>query len=710
MSLEQHPLVRDWIGVSGDRVVVHTGKVDFGQRISTALARIAAEEFALSPEDVDVAEVRTGAAPDEGMTSGSNSVVQSGNAVRRAAATARQAVFARVAAKMGVPADELDLADGFVAHRGSNRKTALTEALAGLDPALAVDPDAPPRPRAEIGAPASHPPRGMRAMVEGRYTYLHDLDVDGMLHARPVHPPHIAARLREIDAAVIEKLEAGGVRVIRDGSFLAVAAPGEWAAIQAAGRLARACDWDGGPGLPEIDVVAALRDNPAVRLPVIDGRPEPDAALPPAPDAPDLEAEFTRPYQMHGALGPSAAMASWNEGKLTIHTHSQGIYPLRESICESLDLPLDAVELVHVPGSGCYGHNGADDAAFEAALMARALPGTPVLLKWTRDDEHAFEPYATAMRVHVAARLDGQGDVAAYFAEASGDTHRGRPRAGPDRAGPARLLANRLRADPLPPYRAEPNMNREGGNHRNLTPGYAFPETRLVKRLVRDLPLRTSAMRCLGAVANVFALESVMDEAAAKAGADPFAYRRRYLTDPRDLAVLDRLEARLRDAPDPADGAGRGIAIARYKNQMARVALSVDLAVNDRAEIILQHAIIVADSGRIVDPAGVAAQLEGGFVQGASWALHEAVTWDRDAITSRDWDSYPVIRFDNIPPIETLLVDQPDCPSLGVGEASPGPAVAAIANAVHAATGLRLRRMPFTPEAVMEAALLDDAG
>ena len=364
-------------------------------------------------------------------------------------------------------------------------------------------------------------------------------------------------------------------------------------------------------------------------------------------------------------------------------------------------MPPDRIEITHAAGSGCYGHNGADDAAFEAALIARAVPGTPILLKWTRQEEHAWEPYAPAMVIDVAARLDQTGrQVTAWWQAAYSDTHRGRPRPGLNRAGPARLLANRLRAKPTPPYVPEPNMGVHAGLHRNLDPIYTFPDRRLVKHLVHDLPLRTSAMRCLGGAANIFAIESFMDELALEAGSDPLAFRRAHLTDDRAHAVLDALEGQALWAAGPPPGAGRGLAYAQYKNAMARVAVCVDLDVTDRAEIRLLRAVIAADAGRIVDPDGLSAQLEGGFLQAASWTLCEEVSFDREGIRSTDWETYPVLRFDNVPEIQVVLIDAPKSKPLGAGEAACGPAIAAIANAVCNATGLRLRQLPFTASAI----------
>jgi CO/xanthine dehydrogenase Mo-binding subunit len=327
-----------------------------------------------------------------------------------------------------------------------------------------------------------------------------------------------------------------------------------------------------------------------------------------------------------------------------------------------------------------------------------------VLLKWSREDEHAWEPYGTCMAMDLSASLDAGGAVVAWRHESAGDTFAMRPRSGPDRAGPRRLLAMRHRADPLEAPLAQPAMGHHVGIHRNLEPLYTFPDPRLVKHLVRGLPLRTSSLRALGAFANVFAIESFMDELAQAAGEDPVAFRLRHLADPRAKAVLEAAATQLAASPLPA-GRGRGLAFAQYKNAKAYAAVGIELEVTDAADVRLHRAVIAADAGQVVDPNGLTAQLEGGLLQAASWTLYEAVTFDSGGITSRDWDSYPILGFDNVPEIETILLDRPDAPFLGAGEATSGPTAAAIANAIEDATGLRLRRLPFTPDAIRSAAL-----
>ncbi len=711
-SLEKNPALDDWLAIGADgRVTLRTGKVDIGQRISTAIALIAAEELDVELGRIDVMRAETGAGPDEGITSGSNSMEETGHASRLAAATARRHLLSLAAAALEVDVSTLEVADGLVQSRATNRSITYWDLLGGQRFDIDIDPGA------EIKAPGEYRlvgkaaiARGMADIVSGRAQFIQDMKMPGMVHARVVRPPHYHARLRELDEAVCRRLADAGLQVVRDGSFIAVAGDDEYAAVRAAERIANAAEWDDGGGLEAQDVFEHLVTNARVSLPVVDGTPvkAPVPELPPPPEAAaiTLRARYQRPYHMHGSIGPSAALAVMEDSRLTVWSHSQGIHNLRASMAQALGMDAGAVRLIHAPGAGCYGHNGADDVALDAALVARAMPGTPVLLKWSRADEHAWEPYGPAMVMDLCASLDGDGAVMAWSQETYSDTHVQRPRPGPGKTGAARLLAARHLADALELPPPQPSMGTHSGIHRNLDPIYDFPDRRLVKHLVRDMPLRTSSLRTLGAYANVFAIESFMDELAEAAGADPVAFRLRYLGDDRARAVLDAAANGLGwDRPPTVNGRGRGIAFARYKNAKTYAAVAIELEVTDDAQVRLHRAVVAADSGQVVDPEGLAAQLEGGLLQAASWTLYEEVKFDRDGITSRDWDSYPILGFDNIPEIETVLLDRPGAPFLGAGEATAGPTAAAIANAIRAATGLRLRRLPFTPDAIRAAAL-----
>ena len=710
-SLAEHPRVEDWITVRPDgRVEVRSGKVEIGQRITTAVALVAARELGVAFERVVMVPARTGHSPDEGYTSGSNSMEQSGHAVRLAAATARRELVARAARRLGVDAATLETGDGMVRSRETNRTLRYGELVEDAPLALPVDLEAMPLERDE-GVPRSPrvEPLHLRGLVSGTLPFVRDLRHEGTLHARVVRPPHYHATLASLPDDLVAGLD--GARLVRDGSFLAVAAGDEHHAIRAAARVAAVAKWSASRALDDRPVPEQLLGNRRESFPVRECRPREEPVPEPPPDAPrSVRAVYERPYLMHGSLAPSAALARFARGRVTVWTHSQGIYPLRSAIAETLGLDPDSVDVMHAPGAGCYGHNGSDDAALEAALVARAIPDRPVLLKWSREDEHAWEPYGPAMRMELAAHLDEGAGVRFWSHETYSDTHvvRARPGAAGPQAG--RFLAPRYLAHPVREPARAPNLTVNGGIHRNATPPYAFPETRIVKHLVHDLPLRVSALRTLGAYANVFAAESFMDELAHEAGADPLEYRRRHLADPRIRAVLDAAAGRFgwtSRTGIEASGTGRGIAVARYKNAKGYCAVAVEARVGDDASVRLLRAVIAADAGEIVDPDGLAAQLEGGFVQAASWTLLEAVAFDRNGITTRDWETYPILRFSAIPEIETVLVDRPGEPFLGAGEASCGPAGAAIANAVFDATGVRARRLPLNPENLRAAAARD---
>ena len=709
-SIAKSPSVDDWLEVASDgRIRIRTGKVDIGQRISTAQAMLAAEELDVPLERIDVLRTVTGEAPDEGITSGSNSMMDSGLAVRLAAATARRHMLALAAEHLGVAVDTLDVEDGLIQSRSTNRSVTYEDLQGGKPFGIDIDPEVP------FKAPAAYRyvgkqvvSRDLPDIVTGKYRFLHDIQVPGMLHARVARPPHYDARLIALDADAARRVRDAGMQIVDDGSFVAVAGPDEYAVIRAAERLSATADWDRGSGLSVPDIYEALTSNRRESLPVEnDGRPQdkpvPPLGPPPAAAATTLEARFDKPYQLHGSIGPSAGFAVMDGDTLNVSSHSQGIYFLRSAIAEAFGMDPEKIRIDHVPGAGCYGHNGADDAAFDAALVARALPGTPILLKWTREEEHAWEPYGTAMSMTMRASLDADGNVVHWSQESYGDTFGMRPRSGPNRAGSARLLSGRFLADPPPVFIPKPAMDRHIGIHRNLDPIYTFAERRLVKNLVRDLPLRTSALRTLGAYGNVFAIESFMDELAEAAGTDPVTFRLNHLADQRARDCVEALAKRF--DLSAGDGVGRGIAFARYKNLKAYAAVGVELEVTDAAEVLLRRAVLVADAGEVVDPDGTAAQYDGGFIQAASWTLYEQATWDRDGITSRDWETYPILRFGNVPEIETVLMERPGEPFLGAGEAVAGPAAAAIANAIYSATGLRLRRLPFTPDAIRAAAM-----
>jgi nicotinate dehydrogenase subunit B len=706
-DLADHPALDTWIRLSEDETVtVFTGKVEIGQGLVTAIARIAAEELDVALARIRVRTGDTAHALDEWITAGSVSMSDSGSAVRQAAAEARARLDALAADRLGARADDLVVDDGTVAAPDGARVTYWELVPDGRLDGEATGTATPKAPSAYRIVGRQGARLDIAGLVTGTTKFVGDLQEPGMLHARVLRGPSQGARLESVDVARAEA-PPGVVAVVFDGDFLAVVAEREDQALRGRDTLSAAARWREEEALPDQTTLPDwLLAQPAQSFRVVDGAPVPGATEPlePSPEAQSgYEATFSRPFLMHGAIGPSAALARWSERRLHVHSHSQGPFVLRDALAEALGLDPTDVRVSHVVGPGCYGHNGADDVALDAALAARAVPGRPVLLKWTRADEHGWEPYGAPGVVRVEAHLGEDGALLDWSLDARGLTHLSRPF--PSDAGTGLLAAWTL-AEPQARTPARPLLMPEAGIHRNATPAYRVPRMRIVKHFVDNGPLRTSSLRSLGGHLNVFAIESAMDDLAALAGRDPLEFRLAHLDDERGRAVLEAAAQRAGWATRGEEpGRGMGLAYARYKNRAAHAAVVVEVAVDDAtAEVRLERAVIAADAGQVVDPVGLTNQLEGGLVQSASWTLHERVRFDRTRVTSLDWETYRILTFAEVPEIETVLLDRPGQPFLGSGEATQGPAAGAIANAVRAATGVRVRDLPITPERLRRAA------
>ena len=702
-SIARNPDLDTWIRVEKDgSVTVSIGKVELGQGIVSAIARIAAEELDVRLDQVRVHGADTGEGPDEALTAGSMSVEHSGGAVRHAAAEARQVMLEAAAERLGAPLSQLEVAAGVVRARGSSRSISYGELQGGrpFDRKLTGEatPKAPETYRI-VGKPA--PRIDMRAKLTGG-AFVQDLRLPGMLFGRVARPPGYGAQLQDVDLDPVRTLP-GVVQVVRDGQYLGVIAEREEQAVRARELLRDTAEWSSPAELPvDRDLAEWLLEQPRESYPVVDGAAE-EGPIEPYVEPPNahltLHERFMRPFIMHAAMGPPAAVAELRDGQLTVWASCQSITWTRGAVAKVVDLPPASVRVIHTDGAGCYGHNGADDAALDAALLARAVPGRPVHLQLMREDENCWEPYGPAMVVDVHASLDASGRVIDWSQDVYSQTHVGRPR--PGEVGSR--LAGAWHLDPpferpVSPARLGP----ESGIHRNATPGYTFPHKRITKNMVQTQAFRTSSLRALGAYANVFAIESLMDELAHAAGADPLVFRLAHLEDPRGRDVLEAAAEAIGWPGPSQEGRGVGIAYARYAGTKAYAAIGVDLEVEASGTIRLQRAVVAADVGQIIDPQGVANQLEGGFVQAASWTLLEQVRFDATRIRSVDWDTYPILGFADVPVVESVLIDRPGSPTLGAGEPSIGPTPAAIANAVFRATGRRLRRTPFSPERVAD--------
>ena len=694
-SLGKTPMLDSWLRIAGDgAITIFTGKAELGQGLKTALTQLAAEELMVAPEAIRLVTADTALTPDEGYTAGSHSIDMSGTAIRHAAAQARAILIGAAAAWLQLPADRLHADNGAVVG-DDGRRVGYGELVGDQLLHVRAETRADLVPASEhrlVGRPV--PRIDIPAKLTGGAAFVQDLRLPGMVHGRVVRPPSYSATLRQIDSgAALGMPEV--LKILHDGSYLAVIAEHEYQAITAMRALAAAAEWDEKPSLPDpSDPFAALSALPAQQVPVRD-----DAGEMPA-DTRIVEASYRRAYQMHGSIGPSCAVGLFEDGALSVWTHSQGVYPLRAALAELTGLGSDKVRCIHLEGAGCYGHNGADDAAADAALLALALPGRPVRVQWMREDEHGWEPYGPAMLTRVRAALGAEGKIVAWNYTVRSNPHSTRP------GGAGNLIAARHRARPIPQPAPRPIPLPEGGGHRNAAPLYSIPNARVIYEFVPEMTLRVSALRGLGAYMNIFSIESFIDELAHAAGADPVDFRLRHLADPRAREVVTAAAARFAwPAFDRRPGRGRGFGFARYKNLAAYMAVAVEVAVDrESGRVRLLRAVAAVDSGEAVNPDGIKNQIEGGILQSASWTLYESVLFDRTRILSRDWGSYPMLRFTGVPDsVEVHVIDRPGTPFLGTGEAAQGPTAAAIANAVADAVGVRLRDIPLTAARVKAA-------
>ncbi len=702
-SLDSNRLLSAWLRVNPNgTVTVFTGKVELGQGIGSALAQVAADELDVDYLRINMVTADTSRTPDEGFTAGSQSIEHSGTAIRFACAEARQILLAAAAARLGVEAGGLTVADGTIAAPGGKHTTyweVTTDAMLRREATAHFKPKAAGEYKL-IGQSLVR--RDILLKFTGGAAYLQDLRLPGMVHARIGRPPVPRAELISLDAAALKAMP-GVIEVVRDGSFVAVVCEREEQAINARLALRELAVWSR-PELPPTLVDTFDRPDPELQTQdsVVYERAAPSAPV----AVRQIEARYTRPFQLHASIGPSCAVAHGEEGKLTVWTHSQGVFGLRSDIARALRLAPASVVCVHMEGAGCYGHNGADDAAFDAALLARAVPGRPVRVQWMRDDEFMWEPFGSAMDIRVRAGLSAEGYIVDWRHELWSYPHARRPGG---LEGVNLLAASYLAHPSQPTFPADVPLP-NGGSDRNAIPLYDFPKQKILKHYMPDAPLRTSSLRTLGAYANVFAIESLMDETAAAAGADPVEFRLRHLRDERARTVIEAAARNSAWRPgalgDGGRGAGstfqgRGMGFARYKNHACYCAVVAEVEV-DRVSgsVRVTRAWSAVDAGLAINPDGIVNQIEGGLIQSASWTLKEALKVDRSGIQTKSWIDYPILRFSEVPTVEIEVIQRPAEDSLGVGEGAQGPTGAAIANAFAAATGRRLRDIPFTPERV----------
>jgi CO/xanthine dehydrogenase Mo-binding subunit len=683
-----------WLAVGADgEVTVFCGKVELGTGVQTALAQIVAEELDVAFGRVSMLMGDTALCPNQGPTVGSQTIYRAGPQLRQAAAEARQTLVEMAAGRLKADAAQLAVSDGVVSSP-EGKRVSYADLVGSRRFDRVVGNSAKPKPperHSIVGKPVARV--DLPAKVFGTHVYVQNLRKPGMLHGRAVRPPMPEARVESVDEASVKSLP-GNVRVVVKGNFVGVVADREEQAIRAARTLK--VRWAQGVELPKMaDMPAFTRATPA-RDRVLASNGSVEQAL--AAAAKSHRAQYYVPHQMHASIGASCAVASVSSEGATLWSPTQSSFNLRDAVALVLGMPRDKVRLIWIEGSGCYGHNGADDVTADAALLSQAV-GKPVRVQWMRHDEHGSEPKGAAMVMEVAGGLDPQGNVAAWDYQVWSPGHAGRPAAN----GPGNTLAGAQLGLP-------DNLAPTGAD-RNARPTYVFPNSRVTLHLLQSTVLRVSSLRGLGSPQNTFANESFIDELAHAAGADPIEYRIRHLKDERAIAVLEAVAKLAQWSPRPAPrggksaGAGRGVAFVHYDNYSGYAAIALQVHV-DRAsgKVSVERAAAAHDCGLIVNPDGLKNQIEGNIVQTLSRALLEDVKFDTARVTSLDWQGYPILRFSDVPDeIAITLINRPDKPSLGAGEPAAAPVMAAVANAIFDATGVRMRSVPFTRERVKAA-------
>lgn len=687
----------DWLAIEPDgTVTAFSGKVELGTGVKTALAQIVAEELDVPLERVRMVMGDTARTPDEGYTAGSMTISGSGSALRQAAAEARRAMLKLAAKHLDAATKDLAIRAGAIfVLRNPARSMTYAELMGGKHFGLRVTDRAPLKPPDEYQLVGTSTPReDLPAKVAGRPSFIHDFKLPGMLHARLVRPPNPAARLMALHADSIKELP-GLVKVVRLGNFIGVVAEREDQAILAAKLLK--VEWEEKPAYPRMqDLYTVLRDQPTQDSVLVQ---EGDLRKAFAGAVKQLHATYYQPFHAHASIGPSCAVAQVVGDQVTVWASTPGPYPLSGALAQLLEIPVENVHLIHVEGAGSYGQNGSDDAAADAAILAREV-GRPVRVQWTRQDEFVWEPKSPAMVMEVSAGLDGQGRVVAWDYHVWSPSHVARAR-----------FAGQLVTAQLIAGKPAPQSRFSFGAERNAPTNYSFPVQRVTVHYLGNSLLHASSFRSLGGAENTFANESFMDELAAAAGVDPLEFRMRNLRDTRERTVLTAAAERAgwKPRPSPKPNAsdiveGRGIAFARYENDQAIVACIAEVQVERASGQVRVKRIVVAhDCGLIINPDGVKNQIEGNVIQSLSRALKEEVQFDEMHIKSVDWNTYPVLTFSEVPEVEIVLINRPDEPAVGAGEPSTVTTAAAVANAIFDGTGVRLRQIPFNPERVKAA-------
>ncbi len=674
------------------RCTVYSGKVDLGTGVTTALRQIAAEELDLPIRMVDLIQGDTMLTPDQGKTWGSLTIQLGGMQIRNAAATAKDALLEQAASRLGAKKEDLQVSDGVISS-GSKRVT-YGELVGGKMFSLKLDHQKPakgkdPKDYKLVGKPV--PRVDIPDKVTGRFTYMQDFRVPGMLHGRVVRPPAFGANLENVDESSIKDI-AGVVKVVREGNFLGVVTQSEWAAIKAARQLK--ATWSKAQTLPDPAKLWEHVRATNVAKDEVTSNVGNTAEAQGKDGVKAIKASYDFAIHTHGSIGPSCAIAEFKDGKLTSWSASQATHDLRKQLAEMLAMPVESVRCIYLEGSGCYGRNGHEDAAGDAAMLAKAV-GKPVRVQWSRADEHGWDPKGPPTLVDLRASMDGSGNIVAWESEFFIPQQTAGSFMVP--LTPATLASLPQKPDIAP-----------GNIFQNSAIPYKFANVKTVCRRLETTPFRPSWIRTPGRMQNTYANECFMDELAATAGADPIEFRLKYL-DPKDTRGIETLNwvaalAKWDKRPSPKSERtsdvlkGRGVSYVKYELSRTYIATIAEVEV-DRAtgKVRVSRVFVAHDCGQIINPDGLKNQIEGNVIQTVSRTLIEELKFDRAMVTSLDWASYPILTFPDVPEIVIDLIDRPAERPWGAGEPSAAVVPSAISNAIFDATGVRMRSVPYTP-------------
>lgn len=683
LGIVKNPSLHLWLSFDKpDIITLHSGKVELGQGVQIALQQIACDALGVDPDQLLFEGGNTLLGPDEGHTAGSQSIDQGGQAVRMACLFARQLFIQAAALELAVPSDSLQLERGIFSSKGSDKTCSYWALLHRVDLMQPITPSFLTTPYKWVGQSLARSDLTPKLSGAG---FIHDFTLPGMLHARMIRGPVGESVIDFVDVPAIAQL-SGVQHVIHSRDFLAIVGADEAELVKAMDKARAFVRFSLITPLPADSDTEALLLSLAGESKILHQQGVRQEALV------THEARYSRPYIAHASIGPSCALAHWVEGRMSVWSHTQGVFPLRADLAKAFQLAPDAVQVFHLHGAGCYGHNGADDVAFDAAYISHKLC-VPIRMQWSREDEMTASPLGAPSLVNIKAGVNSAGRISDWNLSVWSHSHLTRPGGvGVNLLGAWQIEDRSEKPVPLDlPLPA-------GGGLRNAVALYDFEHQEVNYAFIPDATLRTSALRSLGSYVNLFAIESFMDEMAYKLSIDALDFRLQHLNDPRAVAVLEKLAAacgwRHQGEPDGVHGLGLGFG--RYKNMAGYCAVAARIRVDEK--ITVEKIWAVVDVGLVVNPDGLINQIEGGIVQSLSWTLKEQVTWDEGGITSRNWAEYPILPFSEIPEVDVHVIDRPDCPSLGSGEVAAGPVPAAVGNALYRAIGVRARHLPLTPE------------